>query len=66
MGIPNYYKRQPTNKNRRQTLKDRLNRLIDNSSVPSSEKVFLKQNILPILQEYAELWACRNDGVDQL
>lgn len=60
MSIPNNYRRQPTNKNRRQTLKDRLKRLIDNSSVSGSEKVFLKQNLLSILQEYAEVWECRN------
>lgn len=47
------------NKNRRREMKDRVKRYIDNSSMPGSEKVFVKQVILSIMQEYAELWEHR-------
>lgn len=58
--IPNWYKRgDNTNKNRRQTMKDRAKRIIDNSSMPGNEKLFVKQAILSIMQEYAELWEHR-------
>ncbi|UYL84959.1 hypothetical protein pEaSNUABM56_00257 [Erwinia phage pEa_SNUABM_56] len=40
-------------------MKDRVKRYIDNSSMPGSEKVFVKQAILSIMQEYAELWEHR-------
>lgn len=60
MAIPNNYRQSGTNQNRRRTLKDRMKRVIDNSTMPGSEKVFVKQQIMSIMQEYAELWECRS------
>ena len=60
MSIPAHYREADINKNRRKKLKERLNRLIDNSDASGSQKVFLKQNISSLIQEYAELWECRN------
>ncbi len=58
--IPQHYRRgDATNRNRRRKLQDRLKRLIDNSSLPGHEKVFLRQNIKALMQEYAELWEHR-------
>lgn len=55
-----WYKRgDNTNKNRRKEMKDRVKRYIDNSSMRGDEKVFVKQVILSIMQEYAELWEHR-------
>lgn len=60
MSIPSHYRQDGVNKNRRKKLKERLKRLIDNSDASSSNKSFLKQNISTLMQEYAELWECRN------
>lgn len=60
MAIPNNYRQSGTNQNRRRTLKDRMKRVIDNSDIPGSEKLFIKQQIMSIMQEYAELWECRS------
>ncbi len=51
-----------TNKNRRKKLKDRMKRIIDNSSIPESEKVFINAQLRTILQEYAELYEVRNEN----
>lgn len=60
MAIPNHYRQSGTNQNRRRTMKDRMKRVIDNSSMPGNEKVFVKQQVMSIMQEYAELWECRS------
>lgn len=60
MAIPRHYMQKNINKNRRKKLKERMKRVIDNSSIAGSEKVFIKQALSSILQEYAELWECRN------
>ncbi len=49
-----------TNKNRRSKLKDRMNKLIDNSSLSYAEKEFLKPQLRSILKEFAELYEVRN------
>jgi len=62
MTIPAHYKNQATNKNRRKEMKERMKRMIDNSDASGGYKVFLKQNLISIMQEYAELWECRTRG----
>lgn len=44
-----------TIKNRKQKLFERMNRLIDNSSLSGSEKVFLKGNLKSIAQELIDI-----------
>ncbi|WBY53737.1 hypothetical protein [Escherichia phage REP10] len=44
-----------TIKNRKQKLFERMNRLIDNSSLSGSEKVFLKGNLKSIAQELVDI-----------
>lgn len=44
-----------TIKNRKQKLFERMNRLIDNSSLSGSEKVFLKGNLKSIVQELIDI-----------
>ena len=44
-----------TIKNRKQKLFERLNRLIDNSSLSGYEKVFLKGNLKSIAQELIDI-----------
>lgn len=44
-----------TIKNRKQKLFERINRLIDNSSLSGSEKVFLKGNLKSIAQELVDI-----------
>ncbi|ENQ9598406.1 hypothetical protein ACS6OG_02295 [Enterobacter hormaechei subsp. hoffmannii] len=60
MSIPSHYRQKNVNKNRRSKLKERLKNLIDKSDASNGNKVFLKQNIASLMQEYAELWECRN------
>lgn len=59
MTIESHYKDATTNKNRRKKLKERFKRFIDNSEMAGNQKVFLKQNLMEMMQEYAELWECR-------
>ncbi|MEE8729775.1 MAG: hypothetical protein SOI28_05620 [Rahnella inusitata] len=59
MSVEFQYRNPTGNKNRRKKLKDRLKRMIDNSDASGGYKVFLKQNLVSIMQEYAELWECR-------
>lgn len=57
---PNSHYRDPnTNRNRRRKLKDRLKNLIDKSDMTGGQKCFLKESLMPLMQEYAELWECR-------
>ena len=58
--VPPYRRQQNTNKNRRHKLKERMARLIDNSSLRNDEKAFLKPLLVSILREYAELYEYRN------
>ncbi len=51
-----------TIKNRKKTLFDRMNRLIDNASLPNSEKVFLKGNMRSIAQELIDIEFWRNQN----
>lgn len=44
-----------TIKNRKKKLFERMNRLIDNSSLSGSEKVFLKGNLKSIAQELIDI-----------
>ncbi|AUM59538.1 hypothetical protein FDJ21_gp062 [Salmonella phage BPS17L1] len=44
-----------TIKNRKQKLFERMNRLIDNSSLSGSENVFLKGNLKSIAQELVDI-----------
>ncbi len=44
-----------TIKNRKQKLFERMSRLIDNSSLSGSEKVFLKGNLKSIAQELIDI-----------
>ncbi|MBH3138789.1 hypothetical protein I5M99_18450 [Serratia marcescens] len=60
MGVEWQYRNPVSNKNRRKKLKDRMKRLIDNTELQGGKKVFLKQGLAEIMQEYAELWECRN------
>ncbi|HGM4941607.1 TPA: hypothetical protein ACKPW5_001028 [Serratia marcescens] len=60
MGVEWQYRNPVSNKNRRKKLKDRMKRLIDNADLQGGKKVFLKQGLAEIMQEYAELWECRN------
>ncbi|WP_261153869.1 hypothetical protein [Serratia ficaria] len=60
MAIPRHYRHPDINRNRRSTLKERMKRLIDNTDLQGGQKAFLKQGLAAILQEYAELWECRN------
>lgn len=52
-----------TIKNRKKKLFERMNRLIDNSSLAGHEKVFLKGNMKSIAQELIdiEFWRNQND-----
>lgn len=59
MSISQHYKYDPTNKNRRKKLKERAKKLVDKMDMPNNQKVFLKQSLMSILQEYAELWESR-------
>ncbi|CFR14706.1 Uncharacterised protein [Yersinia frederiksenii] len=61
MAIPSHYRNTKTNKNRRDTLKERFKRIINNADMPGNQKVFLTQNLMVIMQEYAELWECRKE-----
>lgn len=49
-----------TIKNRKQKLFERMSRLIDNSSLSDSEKVFLKGNMKSIAQELIDIEFWRN------
>lgn len=49
-----------TIKNRKQKLFERMNRLIDNTSLSGSEKVFLKGNLKSIAQELIDIEFWRN------
>ncbi|MBN5183231.1 hypothetical protein JY469_21630 [Serratia marcescens] len=60
MAIPRHYRHPDINRNRRSKLKERMKRLIDNTDLQGGQKVFIKQGLAAILQEYAELWECRN------
>lgn len=44
-----------TIKNRKQKLFERMNRLIDNTSLSGGEKVFLKSNLKSIAQELVDI-----------
>lgn len=59
MSIPSHYRMPVTNHNRRKKLKERLKRMIDTSDASGGQKVFLKANLMSLMQEYAELWECR-------
>lgn len=52
-----------TIKNRKKKLFERMNRLIDNSSLAGNEKVFLKGNLRSIAQELIDIeyWRNKND-----
>lgn len=63
MGVPAYRCVPNTNRNRRKLLKERMLRYINNSSLPPSEKNFIKPLLLSILQEYAELYEVRRGNV---
>ncbi|EKN6013188.1 hypothetical protein DVQ57_00795 [Yersinia enterocolitica] len=62
MAIPYHYRNAKINKNRRSTLKERFKRIINNADMPGNQKVFLTQNLMGIMQEYAELWECRKES----
>lgn len=50
-----------TIKNRRKKLYSRLNSLIDNATLPTSEKVFLKQGIKGVIHELLDIEFYKNE-----